>query len=65
MHLEILESTQEPRVALSFALSNLYTSLMLSKLPACICIPHSRHEPIVSYKLKQFQESMENGRDIR
>ena len=34
-HLGSLESTQEARVALSYALSNPYASFMLSKLPAC------------------------------
>ena len=36
MHLGSLESTQEARVALGCASSNSYTSLVLSKLPACI-----------------------------
>ena len=34
-HLGSLESTQEARVALSYALSNSYASFALSKLPAC------------------------------
>ena len=34
-HLGSLESTQEARVALGYALSNSYTSFMLSKLPVC------------------------------
>ena len=36
MHLGSLESTQEARVALGYASSNSYASLVLSKLPACI-----------------------------
>ena len=36
MDLESLESTQEARVALGYASSNSYASLMLSKFPACI-----------------------------
>ena len=36
MHLGSLESTQEARIALSYASSNSYASLVLSKLPACI-----------------------------
>ena len=36
MHLESLGSTQEARVALGYASSNSYASLVLSKLPACI-----------------------------
>ena len=34
-HLRSLESTQEARVALGYALSNSYTSFMLSKFPVC------------------------------
>ena len=34
-HLRSLESTQEARVALGYALSNSYASFMLSKLPVC------------------------------
>ena len=34
-HLGSLESIQEARVALGYALSNSYTSFMLSKLPVC------------------------------
>ena len=34
-HLGSLESTKEARVALGYALSNSYTSFMLSKLPVC------------------------------
>ena len=34
-HLGSLESTQEARVALSYASSNPYASFMLCKLPAC------------------------------
>ena len=41
MHLGSLESTQEARVALGYALSNSYTSLVLSKLP------DAKHEPIL------------------
>ena len=36
MHLGSLESTQEARVALGYASSNSYASLVLSKLPKCI-----------------------------
>ena len=36
MHFGSLESTQEARVALGYASSNSYASLVLSKLPACI-----------------------------
>ena len=35
LNLRSLESTQEARVALSYASSNSYASFMLSKLPAC------------------------------
>ena len=50
MRLGSLESTQEARGALGYALSNSYTSLMLSKPPACICnypYTHAKHEPIL------------------
>ena len=48
MHLGSLESTQEARVALSYASSNSYASLVLSKLPKCIhnSIYANKHEPI-------------------
>ena len=36
MHLGSLESTQEAWVALGYASSNSYASLVLSKVPACI-----------------------------
>ena len=36
IHLGSLESTQEARVALGYASSNSYASLVLSKLPACV-----------------------------
>ena len=36
MHLGSLENTQEARVALGYASSNSYASLVLSKLPMCI-----------------------------
>ena len=36
MHAGSLESAQEARVALGYASSNSYASLVLSKLPACI-----------------------------
>ena len=36
MHSGSLENTQEAKVALGYASSNSYASLVLSKLPACI-----------------------------
>ena len=33
---KLMESTQEAKVALGYASSNSYASLVLSKLPACI-----------------------------
>ena len=50
-HLGSLESTQEARVALGYALSNSYTSFVLSKLPACFISRWMTYEPIVNCSL--------------
>ena len=49
-HLGSLESTQEARVALGYALGNSYASFVLSKLPACSITRWCtlKHEPIVN-----------------
>ena len=66
MHLGSLESTEEARVALGYASSNSYASLVLSKLPVCIhnsVYTHAKHEPILKWlltgSLKSTREAYE------
>ena len=54
-HLGSLESTQEARVAISFASSNFYTYFVLSNFPRASYLDERTlaHEPIVKYKFKR------------